>query len=133
MGQYLTARELDVVQSILDLFRAGLSVVQIAQRLGLTPGNVRRELKRWARPLWAEPEPPQPEEQARCIACGILLCAAWTSWDADGLCDDCQTTLGVLMQHTGLPREQALELWLMPTPLDPAESTALERYLEGRN
>jgi hypothetical protein len=129
----MTADELDKALDIMDLFRADVPIPEIARRVGIPPSRVRRELARFADRLWA----PQAEEKAepdvpRCVACEIVLCAAWTSWDDQGLCEHCQWELARIVELTGLGRAEAFRLWAMPTPSDPAQPSALERYLEER-
>jgi excisionase family DNA binding protein len=54
----------------------------------------------------------------RCIACTILLDERWCTWDARGLCDDCQWAMDVICRRTGIieptdaEREAMLARWM---------------------
>lgn len=116
-------------------FVAGLSPQEIGARLGISARWVRAALVQGAEPLWDPPTPPAAlpaPEQGRCSACGILLNPLEMTWDATGMCDDCQESLEAVMRVTGLDRDEAYRLWRRPAPVDPARLTALEHWLERR-
>jgi len=127
---YMTAEEIDQALDILEAFRAGETISDIARRMEMRSDRVRRALKRFSQPVWKEETPETETEVSRCRACEIILNEAWCTWNEDSLCDDCQISLAIIVELTGLDPDTALTLWTQPIT---DVISPLERFLAARN